>query len=191
MKTKWIAVALAATTALAMPAFAQMDAPREGRRMAAPMTRADVEAKVKDRFAKMDLNRDGAVTKEEVGQMREQRREERRDRAFAMLDTDRNGSISRSEFDARATKREGAGAMRQGMMRKRMMRRAVMARAMGGRMFARADANNDGRVTLNEALTPAMAAFDRADANRDGTVTPEERRDARQKMREEWRDKRG
>ena len=191
MKTRWIAAGLAAATALAVPALAQMDQPREGRRMAAPMTRADVEARVKNRFAKMDLNRDGAVTKEEVAQMREQRREARRDRAFAMLDTDKNGSISREEFAERAAKRDGRGAMRHGMMKRRMMRGAVMAHAMGGRMFVRADANNDGRVTLNEALTPAMAAFDRADANRDGTVTPEERREGRMKMREEWRAKRG
>ena len=190
MKSKWIVAGLAAT-ALAVPALAQMDAPREGRRMAEPMTRADVEAKVKTRFGKMDLNRDGVVTKEEIGQMREQRREARRDRAFAMLDADKNGSINRKEFEARAERREGVGGMRQGMMKKRMMRRAVMGQAMGGHMFARADANNDGRVTLNEAMTPAMAAFDRADANRDGTVTPEERRDARMKIREEWRAKRG
>lgn len=189
MKAKWIAAGLS-LAAIAVPAVGQMDQPREGRRMGQAMTRADVEDRVKTRFAKIDLNRDGAVTREEGETLREQRREGRRDRAFARLDADGSGAISRDEFEARIAKREG-GEMRQGMIKRRMMRRAMMAHLIGARNFARSDANNDGRVTLDEAMTTAVAAFDRADADRDGTVTFDERRAARMKMREEWRAKRG
>ncbi|MES2710335.1 MAG: EF-hand domain-containing protein [Pseudomonadota bacterium] len=43
-----------------------------------------------------------------------------------------------------------------------------------GEAFARADANNDGRVTLDEGRTWLQARFAEADANRDGGVTIEE-----------------
>lgn len=188
METRLILAA--GIAALAVPAIAQTDAPQYPMRPETKaMTRADVEAKVRERFAKADLNRDGAVTTEEVKQAAEQRRVERRGKIFDRLDADRNGQISRAEFEAAAGQRAEGG--RGQMMRKRMMmRHAMRARMMGGAMFARADANKDGRVTLPEVLNPTLERFDRADANRDGTVTPEERRDARMKMREEWRAKR-
>lgn len=44
---------------------------------------------------------------------------------------------------------------------------------------ARADANQDGVVTRQEALAAAEARFARADANKDGKLTAEERRAAR------------
>jgi len=40
----------------------------------------------------------------------------------------------------------------------------------GGRMFAEADGNKDGRVTLAEAQASALAKFTEADANKDGQV---------------------
>jgi len=49
---------------------------------------------------------------------------------------------------------------------------------MHGDLFAKADANGDGKVTLSEATSKALELFDQADANHDGTVTPEERRAA-------------
>ena len=43
-----------------------------------------------------------------------------------------------------------------------------------GEAFARADANNDGRVTLEEGRAWLAARFAEVDANRDGGVTFEE-----------------
>jgi len=51
---------------------------------------------------------------------------------------------------------------------------------MAERMFERADADKDGRVSLPEMQQAALARFDRADLNRDGTITPDERQQARQ-----------
>jgi len=42
-------------------------------------------------------------------------------------------------------------------------------------MFERADANHDGRVSLQEMTAAALQHFDAADANHDGKLTPDER----------------
>jgi hypothetical protein len=52
-----------------------------------------------------------------------------------------------------------------------------------GRLFEMADANKDGRVSLQEATAAAVQHFDRADLNHDGKLTPEERRQAHQQLR--------
>ena len=56
-----------------------------------------------------------------------------------------------------------------------------------GHMFDMADANRDGRVTLQEATAAAYRHFDMADVNRDGRITPDERVQMRQRMRTERR----
>jgi hypothetical protein len=53
----------------------------------------------------------------------------------------------------------------------------------GGRMFEMADANKDGRVSLQEAQTAALQHFDMADLNHDGRITREERMQRMQQMR--------
>jgi Ca2+-binding EF-hand superfamily protein len=58
---------------------------------------------------------------------------------------------------------------------------------MGGHMFEMADANKDGRVSLQEATDSAVRHFDMADANRDGQVTPDERRQMHRQMIEKRR----
>ena len=50
-------------------------------------------------------------------------------------------------------------------------------------MFEMADANKDGRVTLQEAQTAALQHFDMVDTNRDGQITPEERMQMHQRIR--------
>ena len=172
------------------------------------MTRAEVVDHVGKLFAKLDGNRDGYVTREEAGSVHdrmmrgmhgammrgdlEKRLAERGvhigDRAatFDRLDANKDGSISRQEFTSARPQghrervfvmREGKGAHGAGGpgMRMRMHRMG----GFGGRMFERADANKDGRVTLAEAQTAALAHFDRADTNRDGRITPDERKNVR------------
>ena len=153
----------------------------EARKAAQPMTKAEVEARVKARFERLDTNRDGIVTREEVDATRAARRAEAQNRRFTMMDADRNGSISRAEFDTAVAQRGERRAERGGKRWKRGNRAGPEA------MLARADTNEDGRLTLAEALARPMARFETVDANRDGTVTPEERRAAREKMREQRR----
>ena len=170
-------------------------------------TRDEVVAKVREHFAQIDANKDGSLTKDEaeagrklikehirsrLGERREHRMEMRDPKvAFDRLDTNKDGSISRDEFakaheqriERRMVVKDGQpmpGGPRKGM---RMHRFGMM----GGHMFDMADANKDGRVTLQEATDAAVRHFDMADANRDGQVTPDERRQMHRQMMEKHR----
>jgi Ca2+-binding EF-hand superfamily protein len=186
---------VAVAALVAIPALAQMGGERRAR-MAEPMTRAAVQAQVQAKFAKVDIDRDGFVTRAEaearVAAARgehEARRGERRGRMFDRLDADRNGSISRAEFDdAAAARGEHRGEGRRAMHRGRVVRAGL---GFGPGMFERLDADHDNRISLAEASARALAMFDKADADRNGTVTVEERRAAWQTFREQHRGRRG
>ena len=181
---KRLVIGASAVALLATSAWAIADKDHKG--MRGPQTRAEVTAKVKEHFAKVDANKDGAITKEETEAFKTARRAEGRDRKFAALDADKNGQISRQEFDAPRGDHDGRDGREKGHRWGGHGYHGGKG-MMGGRLFAKADANNDGKVTLSEATGKALEAFDRADANKDGTVTPEERRAGWQK----WKDERG
>lgn len=192
-------------TALAAPAIAMQMGDHEGPRGArGPVTRAQVKAKVAEHFAQVDTNKDGAITMAEVeahhAAMKAQweaRRADRRAALFDKLDADKNGQLSRSEFTSpQGETREGdRGEHRHpgmgGMHGHGMRGMGMMGGGMSKMWFERLDANKDGKVTLAEAEAKALVMFDKADANHDGTVTPEERKAAHEKMRAEWKAKRG
>lgn len=221
---KIFALLSAAGLAVAAPAVAQMDhsrmnhgagAPGMGSGMGRAMTRAQAEAQVGPMFAMFDANRDGFVTKAEAGARMTALRGQRvamrgargamtaksNDEHFREMDRDRNGSISRTEFDAHHSAemgKAGRGEQRAERMEQRaermerrterMQRRGAGAGMRGAMMLAprnfdRVDANRDGRVNIAEARAAHLAMFTAADANRDGTVTADERRNARQQMR--------
>lgn len=202
MKTLLIGTAafLASAAALAQVAPASPEpAPRTERNQ----SRAEVQAKVTEHFAKMDANRDGSITREEAdaamqafhakfAERAKERRDDRRDNAFERLDTNRDGAVSRSEWDADAAGREQRMASRDrngdGRPDARGFRHGGMrGMGFGGHMFEMADSNKDGRVTLQEAQAAALQHFDMADSNRDGQVTPEERRQLHERMRAQHR----
>jgi hypothetical protein len=176
-------IGVSAAALLAIPALAIATKDHHG--MHAPQTRAEVEARVKAHFAEVDKNKDGAITKDEADSFRAAKREEMRDKRFASMDANKDGQISRQEYDAPRGDMRGEG---NGMPR---MYHRGMGMMMGrhGDMFAKADANSDGKVTLSEATGKALEMFDRADANKDGTVTPEERRAGWKNWAEQRRDK--
>ncbi len=177
------------------------------------MTRDEVVTHVRDLFAKLDTNRDGFVTREEVDAFRqkmmgmhadmERRPGERgmhgmdRGAMFDKLDVNHDGMISRQEFVAAQPQveerrvmimKEGGAAGEPGMPGMKGMGMHGMGMGMGmgfgERLFDMADTNKDGRVSLAEAQAAALAHFDRADLNHDGKITPEERQQAHQLMRE-------
>lgn len=107
---------------------------------------------------------------------------------FDRLDTNKDGNISRQEFTTAQPQmrqervivmRDGAGPGAPGAPGMKMRMHRMGGAGFGGRMFEMADANKDGRVSLAEAQTAALAHFDRADTNRDGRITPDERRNVR------------
>ncbi|QDP19458.1 EF-hand domain-containing protein [Sphingomonas xanthus] len=195
MKYSLIAAALAT---VAGAAIAQSSPAPTAKAMMADkvMTRAEVPVKVREHFARVDADKDGVITKDEVAKLGDRAggshfRHEMRERgnpaeAFDRLDADKDGMISREEFgkarekriERRVVIRERAKeAAADGQPQK--MRSHRMGGMGHGRMLAMADANKDGRTTLAEAEAMALQHFDRMDANNDGQVTPEERRAGR------------
>lgn len=190
---KLLATAAAAVVAAGIaPAVAQTansSAPKPAREM----TRSDIQARVADHFARLDSNRDGFVTREEADSVRKEMREkmverraEHRARMFDEIDANRDGSITRSEWAAhepsmhRVMVRKIAG--KDGEVTEHRMpgtpgrhRMGGGAMMMMGPMFEMADADKDGRVSLQEAQGAAGRHFDRMDSNRDGRITPDER----------------
>lgn len=154
------------------------------------VTRAEVDAKVRTHFARIDANRDGFITTEEAAAMGGAHRVMVHGMpgqamgaggpaaAFDRLDSNRDGSISRDEFakgrQVRIEKRVIVNNAGPGGVRQMRMKAGGMG---GGPMMVRmADSNKDGRVSLAEATGAALQHFDRMDSNRDGRLTPDERR---------------
>ena len=172
------AALIGASAALAQP----VQTPPQRPHVAKVHSRADVQNRIVQHFARLDANRDGFVTQAEVqsrhaqrAQKRGERAQRRGERAFDRIDSNKDGQISRAEF---------AAAPRRGQ---RGMRAAGMRAGFGGRMFGMADLDRDGRVSLAEAQQAALQRFDRLDLNRDGRLTPEERRQARERLRAQRR----
>lgn len=148
------AALLLAGAAAAAPQVAKPERGRtadgDGRVSQAEMVQAQ-----RARFARMDADRDGKVTTEELAALKSRRLDDR----FARLDADGDGSISKAEFSAA---HQARGHHRGG-------------RGGGAGFFAGLDANKDGAVTQAEADAKAQARFAALDKNKDGFVTSDER----------------
>jgi hypothetical protein len=197
----WQIVTVSAVAAIALPAFAQM-ATGPGR----PDTRAEVEASVKDRLGKFDANKDGTVSPDEMKAYADARMKERNDAHFAEMDTDKNGSISRAEFDASHSKgalamaggpgerivrierhdRRGPGGHEGHMMtpptppvpgdESKPGERRTRIMMMGGRDDMMAMEGDGKGIVIADAVKKALERFDATDTNKDGTISPEERK---------------
>lgn len=175
------ALLLAVQAAAAQPAGrVPADTDRDSR-----ITYDEMRTQAHARFARLDLNRDGRLTRSELVEGRAQRqalRGERRfgqdgvltrdeararaDQRFARLDADQDGRLTPQEVQA--GRRAGGRMMRVGSSRMRM------GGARLGRMMGL-----DGEVTLAEFDASLQRRFERRDRNGDGAITPDERRDRR------------
>jgi Ca2+-binding EF-hand superfamily protein len=209
MKMLLLSAAAAGSLALVVPALAQTapgaDGPVVVEIHKGPMTRAGVVEMVQSHFARLDSNHDGFLTRDELNSAHDRIRSKMHTRfekriaerghympdrgaMFDRLDTNRDGYISRQEFTSAKPMVEkrvvvmngGEGMEEHGMKDVRIHR---MGMRFGGHMFEKADSNNDGKVSIQEATNAAAAHFDSADANHDGTLSPEEMRAAHEAMR--------
>lgn len=179
-----LGAALIAVPVLAAPAAADRNV---------TMTRAEAQAHATEKFAKLDVNKDGKLDASD----RAAKRAEMQTQMFERLDANKDGSISKAEWDQhsadrtakRGEKRADAGEGKRGKRGHHGGRGGH-----GDMMMARADTDGNKVISQAEFQAAALARFDAADANKDGKVTPEERaaqREAWKAKAGEWRAKRG
>ena len=177
-----IGAALLVTTGVAVAA------PQIAGHMQADMTRAQVQAKAAEHFAKLDANSDGKLDQAD--------RAARQAKVFDRIDADHDGAISRDEFAAkRAGRGERAGGDHAGMAAmdhgQADGQHRMAGHRMGGRMMARmADTDKDGAITQAEFTAAALKHFDTVDADHNGTVTATERQSAHAAMKAKWQQRR-
>jgi hypothetical protein len=97
--------------------------------------------------------------------------------AFSALDTNKDGKISKEEFEAKRPARiQMADANKDGKVSKKEYEKFVVERAKqrADQMFARLDRNKDGKIDSEDTKMMADARFDRVDANHDGVITKDE-----------------
>ena len=165
------ATAPAATPATRTPANATRPSLPQ-REPQADISRAAYLERAGQMFDRMDINHDGRLSPEDRAAMADAR--------FSRMDTDGNGAISRTEWNAgadmnqrRETRRGGAAAANNATQNPLP---PIGPRAgMGMRMMRGADANNDGVITREEFLAAAAQRFDRLDTDHNGTLTGAEK----------------
>ncbi len=157
--------------------FAQLDADKDGK-----VTKAEAEAAQAARFAEIDTNKNGVLETAELTAHHQTKRTKHMAERFASLDTDGNGTLSLSEVPPfMADRFETVDANGDGAVTAEEMKAAHEALKMGpkgdrGPRVLRMDADNDGKVTAAEFEQKHAGWFERADANKDGAVTLEELR---------------
>jgi Ca2+-binding EF-hand superfamily protein len=154
--------------------------------------RADVPTRAQRMFARLDLNRDGNITREEVAASRakfeaamSKSAPKRASRLFNRLDANHDGQITQAEIDAARAVRVSRGGGTNN----------TRHRAGSSTLMARADSNKDGAITRAEYDSAVAAGkvrvrhpnmrgsaiarlFDTADVNKDGRVSLEEAQQA-------------
>jgi len=133
-------------------------------------------------FDKLDANHDGAISRQEYMNAKPDIRERH---VFVMRDGDGPVEVSADVDHAGPPDghprvmimRHGAEPIEVGAPGGPGGKVMRMHGGMGlhGKMFEMADANHDGRVSMDEMTTAALRHFDQADANHDGKLTPDER----------------
>lgn len=129
------------------------------------MTRAAVEQRAAEMFAKMDANSDGRIDEAD--------RAARMQARFDRIDADDSGAISPDEFAAMHAERGGERAERG---KHRRGGHHGMRGGMRGAMMGNADTDGNGAITQAEFSAAMLARFDAADSDGDGTISAAERK---------------
>lgn len=176
-----LGAALTTVPAMAMPGGPKGDA---------EWTRAEAQTQAAEMFAKMDVNGDGKWDSTDRAAQRAQRQEAR----FAALDANKDGSVSKAEWDqhgadrlaksqerrAERASRGAPDAAKAATDGKKPGMRGHFGRKGGGHYgMGRGGPRGDQSVTQAEFIAQSLARFDKLDANKDGKVTREERVAAR------------
>lgn len=153
--------------------------PSGGPRMQPPADRTELKAQLEKRFDAVDANRDGSLTPEERQAKRAEARASMREHLFARLDADKNGALSKAEFDA------GRPARGERRASERHARRDHHDRMAGQMMMRHQLAAYRGKpISKTQFLDAGLSRFDRVDTDHDGKISPAERDAARKAMRD-------
>jgi hypothetical protein len=145
-------------------------------------------------FRVADADRNGTVTVAELHGVVEARREATIRARFAAVDTNRDGTLSAAEFMAWqkqmgsvASSDTQASGDRNGPIADAILPEpegaddyaiAALIEPLSGTVIARANANYDAGVSLEELLAYEGKRFDEADKDKDGELSPDELRPA-------------
>ena len=150
---------VAAGIAMGAGTAAAQEAAKPAAEEAKPITRTQISDKLNADYADLDADKDGKATPAEINARLLKGAEadlailkKARDDAFAKLDTNSDGTISRAEFDARAPL-------------------PTIKEPKAEPYLERFDADKDGVITQDEYRAPTLANFERMDKNKDGTVS--------------------
>jgi Ca2+-binding EF-hand superfamily protein len=123
----------------------------------APPTRAQIADLARNNFKIMDANKDGFLSVEEITAQNKKMvsgmisaRDKRMNEMFDRLDQNKDGQISRAEFQASGRKIDAA--------------------------VTKMDTNRDGKVSVDEFVADITSNFDRRDTNRNGQLDANELR---------------
>jgi hypothetical protein len=129
-----------------------------------PITRQQISDKLDNDYADLDADKDGKATADEINTRLRKGAEadlavlrKARDDAFAKLDANADGSISRAEFDEKAPL-------------------PTIKDPDAKPHLDRFDTNKDGSITKDEFRALTLANFDKMDANKDGTLSVAEQK---------------
>lgn len=106
---------------------------------------------LRDLMARVDTDKDGTVTQQEMEEFHKQR--------FSSADANGDGQLSKEEFLTAESRDEVRRQTRQSRM---------------ADMFSTLDKDGNGTLTQDEALTMATDRFKKLDTNGDGKITQEE-----------------
>lgn len=153
MTTKLAAVGALVVAIGAMGAYVDAQAAGE-RTTREQQIQQRLEQRLDSRFAKLDTNQDGTVSRNEW---------RRRPQVFDRLDANHDGVLTKDELNSAVQHRLAK------------LQQHVQTRV--DRRFAKADKNQDGTISRDE-WSGQTARFDRLDANHDGVLSKDEIRPA-------------
>ena len=138
---------------LALVAAAPLAAQAGG---ATSVTRAKITANAEAEFARVDVNKDGQMSRAEIETFQRAAAlriiAERNKAIFAALDADKNGQVSAAEFTKLANDNPKIDVSN----------------------VLKIDGNKDGQISLAEHRGAMLETFNQADTNKDGILTAAE-----------------
>jgi Ca2+-binding EF-hand superfamily protein len=150
--------------------FGRMDANKDGQ-----LTQQEVEAGTERLFARLDVNKDGELTREEADTGAAAIRREELTAHFREIDANKDGRLTAAESKIPARFFDRLDTNHDhALSLEEFLAQPDFGEHRREFVFEHADQNHDGKVTRAEAAQAAKERFERLDANHDGRVTREE-----------------